>query len=140
MFFWTDNGNSGAELWRTDGTAAGNTTVKNFDVVPGQVVSLDDALFFEWAGRLGRSDGTTAGTAPVPPVADGLYDMVRRVLDVNGTLFFFDRYGLWKSDGTSAGTTHVKDFGVTGEMAAVNKTLFFADGYGGLWKSDGTWA
>ena len=71
-YFAADTFESGVELWKTDGTAAGTALVK--DIVPGNEDGLyvigepiaDGTLFF--VGRDGselwRTDGSSAGTVP----------------------------------------------------------------------------
>jgi ELWxxDGT repeat protein len=133
LFFSANDGTTGRELWKSDGTAAGTVLVK--DIQPGAfsggqlrnglpqfLTDLNGTLVF------GADDG------------------------INGR-------ELWKSDGTAAGTVLVKDInpgagsavpfetspfecGPTTCLNNVNGTLFFGanDGTNGieLWKSDGT--
>ena len=137
VFFAADDGNSGRELWKTDGTDAG--TFRVADIFPGPGSSLPlPAGFTNVAGtlffvatdgisglELWKSDGTPAGTVRVTDVAPGPLDAFDSqvflvggpdLIDVNGTLFFVATDGagavgheLWKSDGTSSGTELVKD-------------------------------
>ncbi|MFZ4731576.1 MAG: ELWxxDGT repeat protein [Pirellulales bacterium] len=129
--------NTGVELWRTDGTAAGTWLVKDInpgpaDSGPTELTVIDGTLLFiaytEDSGReLWKSDGTAAGTRIVRdifpggeytiggPGFNGPYSSDPRFLtNVNGTLFFeatdeFKGDELWKSDGTFAGTVLVND-------------------------------
>ena len=136
LFFVTDDGSSGEELWTSDGTAGGTVQVR--DIVPGtqgstpsNLTDVAGMLFFsvrngEGDGELWASDGTTAGTlrlrggypqrwitAP-PPHVDP--PKLEYFIAVGGRLFFAADDGingteLWTSDGTPAGTFMVKDIG-----------------------------
>ena len=75
---WKNDGSDGYELWRSDGTAAGTTMVKDLNAVAASgsvrdsLTNVNGTLFFSAndgsSGReLWRSDGTAAGTAPVLP-------------------------------------------------------------------------
>jgi ELWxxDGT repeat protein len=151
-YFAADDSVSGDELWRSDGTIAGTTLVK--DIFPGgyigyydhlyhlnssspdNLININGTLFFtahQWGrGWLWKSDGTGAGTVQVSPSVWNLSSLTV----VNGTLFFTgsdDTHGpeLWKSDGSVAGTTLVKEISPGGANAAprnltnVSGTLFF---------------
>jgi ELWxxDGT repeat protein len=164
LFFVGDDGVSGRELWKTDGTSAGTTLVKDIRTgsdgsYPRFSANVNGTLYFSANDgvngyELWKSDGTSAGTTLVKDIRNGSGSSNMRALtNVNGTLFFNADDGvhgqeLWKSDGTSAGTTLVKDIH-NGEgfpdpryLENVNGTLFFSanDGVSGeeLWKSDGT--
>ena len=139
LFFSGEDAGHGAELWMTDGTAAGTVLVR--DIAPG----------------------TTTGDNGTYPKASNPQSLT----NINGTLYFVADDGvngreLWKSDGTAAGTVMVKDiypgsspYSYNGtyvgnlpnasspdKLTVVNGTLFFAalDGTHGaeLWKTDGT--
>jgi ELWxxDGT repeat protein len=166
-YFSADDGIHGRELWRTDGTTAGTSLVK--DVNPGSpssdifdysLTSSGGKLYFsaydEINGKeLWVSNGTTEGTHLVTDIASGVPGSNPQYLtDVNGTLFFsvsyFDpNFGninqLWKSDGTAATTVLVKDLPngyPLQDLVNVNGRLFFVffDFFTGaeLYTSDGT--
>jgi ELWxxDGT repeat protein len=166
--FFRALGESGSELWKSKGTAAGTTLVK--DIYPGPLgsdrtdypflIDVNGTLFFnaydDASGiELWKSDGTVAGTTLVKDIQPGPYgsEAAESPISVNGTLFFTADDGangdeLWRSDGTAAGTTLVKDInpGAGGSgpygLTNLNGTVFFSadDGTNGyeLWKSDGT--
>ncbi len=163
LFFEADDGTSGKELWKTDGTAAGTVLVKDInpgagDSDPHHLTNVNGMLFFRAGdgtnGReLWKSDGTAAGTVMVEDIfpGSGASDPVF-LTNVNGTLFFSADDGtngleLWKSDGSALGTVLVEDIlpGSVGsnlsDLTNFNGTLFFRadDGTNGTerWMRDG---
>jgi ELWxxDGT repeat protein len=148
---------TGAELWKSDGTEAGTTLVTEVNPGPanggiGQLTAGGQGVFFRAFPSAGGialyySDGTAAGTRQLANTAVG------EIATVGPTTYFAapspaTGYDLWKSDGTVDGTVRVKSFNAPGfnlgplGLTAVGDTLFFAatDGVHGyeLWKSDGT--
>ncbi len=138
LFFVADDGTTGLELWKTDGTTTGTTLVK--DINPGgdssdiwDLTVVGNEIFFVandgvLGGELWKSDGTEAGTMIVKDVVPGsgsslgiqygsLYSgrsIFPNLIEFGGELFFTPLdavYGreLWKSDGTEAGTEIVAD-------------------------------
>ncbi|QHT70454.1 T9SS type A sorting domain-containing protein [Rhodocytophaga rosea] len=164
LFFRGDTETNGRELWKSDGTTAGTTLVK--DIVSGTgssspkyLTSMNNILYFTadngTNGReLWRSDGTEPGTMLVKDIFVGAGSSEpASFTTINGVLYFTAynaTYGreLWKSDGTTSGTLLVKDIisGVTDSnpenLTNINGVLFFSTqtDKGGvqLWKSDGT--
>lgn len=112
LFYSGADGVHGRELWVSDGTASGTNMVK--DIFPGGAESMPDNLF---------------------AIGDTVYF---RAFD--GT----HSASLWKSDGSAAGTALVKDFGFSvrhgtlGSFVVKNGELYFTDGFGNFWHSDGT--
>jgi ELWxxDGT repeat protein len=160
LLFLANDGASGIELWRSNGTEAGTVRVK--DINPGPAgshvsrpVNLAGTLFFA-AGdgvagnELWRSDGTEAGTWLVKDLLTGSQSAFPVALQINaGALYFLASDSwlgyqrLWKSDGTNAGTVpmHSLDMG-SGSFAELNGIVYFS-GYRSssddeLWRTDGT--
>ena len=136
LFFTANDGTTGTELWKSDGTNSGTTLVK--DIFPGSTTSsgatvpnsslpqnltaVGSTLFFiandgTTGQELWKSDGTISGTVEVTdltPGSGGNLGYFGNLVNLNGTLIFSGNDGttgreLWKSDGTAAGTTLVKD-------------------------------
>lgn len=103
------DGISGAELWRSDGTAEGTLLVRG--LTPGAASSyvsgltpLDGSFVFSSRTQLWKTDGTLEGTGIVDP---SLVDPTGLTL-FNGVVYFNawtpeTSTELWKSDGTEAG-------------------------------------
>jgi len=152
LFFTTDDGINGRELWKSDGTASGTTMVT--DIYPGgssdpeNLTNVNGMLFFitsTYRGQeLWKSDGTASGTAFVKNINSGggggfgYGSTITSLINVNGTLFFVANdngsHGseLWKSDGTADGTAMVMDINPLGQdssdphdLTSVNGRLFF---------------
>ncbi|MBA3708609.1 MAG: hypothetical protein H0W83_07320, partial [Planctomycetes bacterium] len=163
MYFSATDGVNGIELWRSDGTAAGTTLVKEINAGSGSssptlLTKVGTTLFFRATdgingSELWKSDGTAAGTVMVRDISSGASSTTMSSFTALGTTLYFsaaDARGteLWKSDGTYLGTKVVKDIypGANSSFPAnltVNgATLYFSatDPTNGteLYKTDGT--
>ena len=165
MFFNIFNSNTAtSELWKSDGTEAGNTRLKDWPAAknssdekyrPHSLVGVNGIIYFVIRNsndkdELWRSDGTSLGTTLVKT-----FDQIGDLINVGGLLLFGASenynanayYQLWKSDGTTGGTSLVKDVQVNTwlygkNFIGINSVLFFVgnDGVHGweLWKTDAT--
>ncbi|WP_211340238.1 ELWxxDGT repeat protein [Solirubrobacter pauli] len=130
------------ELWVTDGTAAGTTTVRALDSTgaPLDPVWMDSdgttAYFLGGNDRLlYQSDGTAAGTRPIAGPFNGFLGLGRV-----GAAFVFGTDGeLWRTDGTAAGTYSLGET-YAGEPVAVNgdRSMLVTSGYWDSIWTDGT--
>jgi ELWxxDGT repeat protein/autotransporter-associated beta strand protein len=156
-YFDADDGQTGRELWRSDGTNVGTSRVR--DIQPNvsfpnssdpiHLTNVNGTLFFsafDSAGgrELWRSNGFSTGTFRVRDINPGEDGSDPQFLtDVGGTLFFsashddsFD-YELWKSDGTAGGTVRVRDIwpgdlpSNPTSLTALGSSLVFAATLGG---------
>src|SRR5262249_32588778 len=152
LYFMANDGVHGRELWKSNGTAAGTTLVK--DVRPGSADSfpyylknVNGTLYFSaWESGnsegLWKSDGTTAGTTLVKEIFTGLFGNgsgIHSLTEFNGALVFtaIDQLyvghsvELWKSNGTAAGTVVVNGpISDPTNLTVLNGALFFAAGDG----------
>jgi ELWxxDGT repeat protein len=162
--FAADDGITGSELWRSDGTEAGtwqvaDTCQPDCSGRPSFFARTDRATFFQavvnpYYYRLWATDGTPAGTFPLTD---------RLLIDrsgvkppkavLQGVLYFGaedddHHLQLWRSDGTPSGTWRVTDFRFGFwdsrllSIVAFKDSVYFSatdDPVGGaLWKTDGT--
>lgn len=122
--FPANDGRTGTELWRTDGTPQGTALLKELRAGaagsdPRGFVAVGGVVYFSaddgQAGReLWRTDGTALGTQLVKDVQPGAASgLVRFVGTLGGRVVFSGDDGTgsepWSSDGTSAGTTKLLD-------------------------------
>lgn len=168
LLFAADDGVTGYELYRTDGTEAGTVLVRDINPgagssVPTGFTKMGDAVYFaaqtEASGfELWRSDGTAAGTRIVKDIYSGTSGAFanssspRELTNLGGTLVFRttteDGRELWASDGTGAGTRQLADILPGGDgsfpsgFVRLGDTAIFSadDGSNGreLWITDGT--
>ena len=179
LFFTADDGETGNELWVSDGTSEGTQLLK--DINPGSsydfpdgsyadnFIEFKDQLFFtaddgETGNELWVSDGTSEGTQLLKDINPGSsYDFpdgsyADNFIEFKDQLFFTADDGetgneLWVSDGTSEGTQLLKDINpgssydfpdgsYADNFIEFEDQLFFTadDGENGneLWVSDGT--
>jgi trimeric autotransporter adhesin len=132
LMYTFDNGTNGAELWTSDGTAAGTNMVINLQTGPNpynpaleagaviyRLIPFNGLVYFHAnqgnMRSLWKTDGTAGGTIKIK---DLRFDFSAQYVDslsaMGDKLYFFGDDGttgaeLWVSDGTTAGTQLVKD-------------------------------
>ncbi len=161
MYFAANDGSSGAELWRTDGTPGGTRLVLDInpggaDSDPDHFAEVNGIVYFQantssHGRELWRTDGTAAGTWMVKDInpnfssgngaPGGTGSDPLDLCAVNGILFFAASDGvngrqLWKSDGTEAGTVMVRVINPGGnaspeQLVTLNGKLLFVAGDAG---------
>ncbi len=132
VYFTSDDGVNGFELWQSDGTAAGTSQVIDLwqsfgdSVFIRSMTNANGKLYFVYAplSPLARPGDWNLACRPTPtsPLtvisqfdADGIRrQFVNPLTAIGGDVYFNAPDGvagneLWKSDGTSAGTVMVKD-------------------------------
>jgi len=153
LYLLADDGISGFELWKSDGTQAGTTRVADIRAgagtsYPEQLTDVNGVLFFsafnDVTGReLWKSNGTESGTVQVKDIQLGVSPFGERgsypryLTSFEGKLFFsaddgFSGRELWASDGTESGTVLLADiiqgFGSGSHplhLTKVDDTLYF---------------
>ncbi len=154
----------GAELFRTDGTAAGTYLVRDINIGsgssnPGNFTRVENTLYFTaddgcTGYELWKSDGTESGTVLVKDIQPGPRGAQKSQLTGAGGLLFFTSYFagvnqmfLQRSDGTANGTFTLAGFpaffpSAPRYLVSAGGLLFFTANGGNrgteLWKSDGT--
>ncbi len=99
LYFTANDGATGVELWKSDGTAAGTVLVKDIrpgglGSAPSNLTNFGGTLYFSAndgvrGHELWKSDGTAAGTICVKDVESGPGNSYpRHLTNVDGTLFF----------------------------------------------------
>lgn len=168
LFFAANDGISGKEIWKSDGTIAGTTLLKDIATGNGnsisndfKILTLNNGKFYFIANtatgyQLYESNGTTSGTVPLMPV-QSIYELNGASA---GNYFVFVGFdsangGMepWISDGTVSGTKLLKDIlpGNSSSMAINNSKFFkvnnkiYFDTYSNgqlsgnyIWETDGT--
>ena len=149
LYFAANDGSSGYELWKSDGTDAGTIRVKDirfgpFGSNPRSMAAVAGELYFTasdslFGSELWKSNGSEVGTVLVKDIHTGTPDAAPYMLtDAGGTLFFravsgggSTSHNLWRSDGTPSGTTLAGGSFPT-DLTDVAGSLFFERTTGGF--------
>ncbi len=158
LFFEANTPDTGTELWRSDGTAAGTKLVRDINLGTSSsalthLTNVNGNLYFvntlQGESSLWKTNGTSIGTTQLKVFDNAVGDVP--FVNIAGLLYFTadaDQMPavLWKSDGTSAGTTQVKQIqtlsSLASQLTVVGDKLFFtaaeSDFATELWVSNGT--
>lgn len=129
VFFFGSNSTYGRELWKTDGTLAGTTIVK--DISPGSSSSIGNDKMYKFNNKivfiasnnnsfgLWSTDGTTSNTINFYPLSGYSVFYDYDVENYNGMLFTING-DLWKTDGTLNGTSLIYN-----NIPNINKLTYF---------------
>lgn len=147
LYFSADDGQSGTELWASDGTSEGtkrlvDSNLGAFHGYPADLTVVDDRLFFSAARKTGTStqertlwtsEGASASTVEVLP-PETLKDPIE-LRSVNGRLYFQGESGTyyeepWISDGTANGTRMIRDIDTRGGSSSGSEPTDFVGGLG----------
>lgn len=142
LFFTTNDGAHGWQIWKSDGTTAGTAQVTN---LPSSLTYSPQA--FSSLPNTGPLVGSPLTDLTV--MSDRLYFIVQELhWDPGTNRVTQTQYQLWSTDGTTAGTRQVTQFSADvnftglGDMTPVGSTLFFVRHEAGegdqLWKTNGT--
>tara|TARA_B100000424_G_scaffold224771_1_gene184737 strand:- start:4406 stop:6553 length:2148 start_codon:yes stop_codon:yes gene_type:complete len=153
LYFTADDGISGTELWKSDGSALGTGIVSNIaenasSSWPGEKISIGNTLFFTaddgTSGyELWKSNGTYSGTMLVKDIVAGPSDGgVSNMVEFGGELYFIAYSSppgvgtqgteVWVSDGSDSGTVMVHvpvmtDGSSASSLTRVGDRLYFVD-------------
>ncbi|MES1240574.1 MAG: ELWxxDGT repeat protein [Acidobacteriota bacterium] len=159
VLFGADDGVTGRELWRSDGTEAGTWLVADLcqpscSGNPRSYGLTGRSYFFRAADAdtfesLWATDGTPAGTFQLTDRSMRIEDVRARIGNILYFVAWDGSHGeeLWRSDGTPAGTYRITDL-LPGPDSSAPRwlTVFkgslwfsaFGPAGGALWRTDGT--
>jgi len=150
LYFTATNSTTGTDVWKTNGTTAGTTIVKDFPYYSYLLNDVNGIIFIgtnyvdntQWEyniSELWKSNGTSAGTTFVKKFStDGdSYGLSHSRSFKNQLAFFLEyEYGtlLYLSNGTEIGTKFIKRYtpywnGGVAYTFTINDALIITDGY-----------
>lgn len=166
LYFKAEDGITGSQIWKTDGTDAGTVRVSNGNPGNANGLSIQDLTaggsYMYFTGNDGngdlelyKSDGTETGTTLVKNINATGSSRPSIFYNYKGKIFFKANDGvngeeLWMSDGTDAGTVMVKDINAgSGHSLSLHYSYGYYKGElyftargtaenAEVWKTDGT--
>ena len=122
------------QVWKTNGTVASTTMLKEISGGIGSMFASDGKLYFTVAGNNGTfqlwtSSGTVAGTSQLESNTN--FTGITEFIDVNGRLFFSAEVDdgperLWRSEGTNATTVEIANLESPRGMVAKGSQIYFS--------------
>lgn len=138
VFFVARSGDP--SLWKTDGTQAGTTLVKEFSApFASTMLALNDVFYFVVGDSLMKSDGTSAGTVEL-----ATHDRPQIHAATSEHVYFSTGGGteegaLWRTDGTAEGTIQLRENVKSVDGLAFEDSFVYEPNESTeLWQSDGT--
>jgi ELWxxDGT repeat protein len=147
LYFIANDGSSGYELWKSDGTPQGTKMVKDIYAgpngsEPSSLANINGTLYLGANDgingyELWKSDGSSTGTEMVKDINPGAANAnPYAFVALNGQAYFIATTAdngkeLWKSNGTTTGTGLVKDFtgnaadGFGNDLLSIGGNLYF---------------
>lgn len=161
IYFSADNGQTGRELWRSNGTYDGTQLIKDINTVgggggqptlssnPSDFIQVGSLVFFVaddgiHGDELWKTSGSSGSTVMVKDINVGTDStLIDDMIAYNGKLYFTAynvtdfKVNLWVSDGTTAGTTMITinpsgDSDVSSIVLFNNELYFGADDGSGI--------
>jgi|GEM_PF-2638632 len=136
----------GNELWKTDGTEAGTTLVKDIALGPASSmtnlngIDLNGTLVFtaytlEAGNEIWKTDGTSTGTVLIKNINNNNLHSISSLnlyTKFNDEIYFLaddniNGIEIWKTDGTTSGTKILKDINTSPDYSSVNVFKFHVD-------------
>lgn len=150
FYFVADDGSSGRQVWRSDGTTNGTFPVTVRLGLRGNVshfTPYKDELYFSAQDGNGcslfKTRGTESTTVRVKPFPTAGNDLGKLVFFKDELYFLVNQNGqgmtLFKTNGSPAGTVRVgPELAYGAKILGATPDLLYFNSNRGLWKSDGT--
>lgn len=111
LYLSLNDGSTGTELWKTDGTTAGTVQVKDIiagsgDANPQNFIEMNGNIYFSVGFKTWKSDGTTAGTIQIADNAG----FESGYAAYNGNIYYDNGSSkLWKTNGSAGNASQFKE-------------------------------
>jgi trimeric autotransporter adhesin len=161
LFFQANDGTTGKELWRSNGTPEGTAILKDirtsdiYDADIGNMVATQNRLLFTAKDETGKislwaSTGESSGTSKIKEFeTNELGNMIAATpTQAYFVLYLSGAMELWRTNGTASGTVRLKKFNdqhikYPGKVAVLGEVAYFSLGHANsasttIWRTDGT--
>lgn len=133
--YFDNSGGLEKELWKSDGTSANTTQIKdispNNSSLPSDFFTFNNELYFSAEDgtsgyKLWKSDGTSGGTSVLKAIdirgTTGSEPI--KLLEVAGSLYFSSHDDLFVTDGTSAGTQQLRNPSLSARYSTIGTKIY----------------